>query len=742
MSRLIINVENEYPRFHQLLIGKTTFGRSKENDIVVRPSSVSAFHAEILKGDDGVVRIEDLKSQNGTYVNGEKIKKAVLKDGDNIKMGAIRLVFEAPQDDTQGVKSLMRKSEIERNNLKLIENDTRMARFEMEKAFKQKKELGGELEHLIKKLETAKEELRKNRKESGELEKVIAEARDFEKKADQLEIEYNTRKDACEELSRKIVAGEKLYGELDLDNSIKQKEKLTKEIAELSADIEKKKADFQEKIEKSEAELEENRRKSKQAEAIFHEAKMVETGIGDKKAELEKRNKDCEELENKITDRKKSLEDYRTKITDAIAESEKLAGMIGRKEKTVAELDRKVAGSEEQIRSAGSKLSEVEAKIEAGRSEVEKSLKVKNSLDSESLSLNRIVSDKSIVLQRLKDRISTRGTVESACPPVRLVNPGMSSLVHYFHHGAGMPGEEKFEPVGPHALAACTRGSMHRDADSILSEGDPVILLLTGDTEKDRQNIASVAPGSMLLVCPAEGQFRQGFDMSLLADGVSGIVCTDNATARFLKQSESNLPFLHIPVPCPVDFPDWDFSQPTSEGTGGVFVSGDGFDPNSPVHGKRLELIEKFAKQTRSFVTLFAEDRDRLRGLSIPGELVRKPEFSSSYTDYLKLVGKHRFVSGFGKNFAGADIIGDAVLTRTVFIGADAEDTVEQLLFPDCSIAAGNIDKALEDTLKLHSDRNAWLESMERSQSMAAQLISFESVSDQLAGFIQSLPAK
>src|SRR6266545_4046615 len=61
-------------------------GRSSDLDMVLVEEMVSRRHAHI-KMRDGVVSIEDLCSTNGTFVNGEKIQKAQLKEGDRVLIG-------------------------------------------------------------------------------------------------------------------------------------------------------------------------------------------------------------------------------------------------------------------------------------------------------------------------------------------------------------------------------------------------------------------------------------------------------------------------------------------------------------------------------------------------------------------------------------------------------------------------------------------------------------------------------
>lgn len=75
---------------------RTTIGRSTDNDIVAgrEPGSVvSSEHAVILI-DGAFCHLEDLDSSNGTFVNGERVEKARLHDGDRVELGAGGPVFE------------------------------------------------------------------------------------------------------------------------------------------------------------------------------------------------------------------------------------------------------------------------------------------------------------------------------------------------------------------------------------------------------------------------------------------------------------------------------------------------------------------------------------------------------------------------------------------------------------------------------------------------------------------------
>jgi hypothetical protein len=83
-------------------------GRSSDLDMVLVEDMVSRKHARIqTQGDQ--IWIEDLGSTNGTFVNGEKIKRARLKEGDRVLIGTSILKViagDAPKDATEAKKEL------------------------------------------------------------------------------------------------------------------------------------------------------------------------------------------------------------------------------------------------------------------------------------------------------------------------------------------------------------------------------------------------------------------------------------------------------------------------------------------------------------------------------------------------------------------------------------------------------------------------------------------------------------
>src|SRR5471030_582991 len=83
-------------------------GRSSDLDMVLVEDMVSRKHARIAMQTDQIW-IEDLGSTNGTFVNGEKIKRARLKEGDRVLIGTsiLKLIAgDAPREGMDAKREL------------------------------------------------------------------------------------------------------------------------------------------------------------------------------------------------------------------------------------------------------------------------------------------------------------------------------------------------------------------------------------------------------------------------------------------------------------------------------------------------------------------------------------------------------------------------------------------------------------------------------------------------------------
>ena len=71
-----------------------TIGRTPENSICIQDTNVSRRHGILVRDGDNY-QLHDFKSSNGTFVNGEQIMAAKLKDGVSIRFGSVELRYES-----------------------------------------------------------------------------------------------------------------------------------------------------------------------------------------------------------------------------------------------------------------------------------------------------------------------------------------------------------------------------------------------------------------------------------------------------------------------------------------------------------------------------------------------------------------------------------------------------------------------------------------------------------------------
>jgi diguanylate cyclase (GGDEF)-like protein len=82
------------------VLGTFVVGRAREADIRIQDDGISRLHARVEMGPDEAV-IEDLGSTNGSFVNGQRIERCELHDGDKIQFGGATILKFTFQDEIE-----------------------------------------------------------------------------------------------------------------------------------------------------------------------------------------------------------------------------------------------------------------------------------------------------------------------------------------------------------------------------------------------------------------------------------------------------------------------------------------------------------------------------------------------------------------------------------------------------------------------------------------------------------------
>lgn len=72
-----------------------TIGRDATNDKVFPLGDISGQHARITLLSDGMYKVEDLGSTNGTYVNGYRVKVSIVSEDDQVRLSE-KLIIDLP----------------------------------------------------------------------------------------------------------------------------------------------------------------------------------------------------------------------------------------------------------------------------------------------------------------------------------------------------------------------------------------------------------------------------------------------------------------------------------------------------------------------------------------------------------------------------------------------------------------------------------------------------------------------
>jgi pSer/pThr/pTyr-binding forkhead associated (FHA) protein len=90
----ILNTADDTPEpvIFRILPGNIkTIGRSTGAQFIVDAALVSRVHCRLSAG-AAELQVDDLDSTNGTFVNGERVTRSKLKEGDRLGVGKVELV--------------------------------------------------------------------------------------------------------------------------------------------------------------------------------------------------------------------------------------------------------------------------------------------------------------------------------------------------------------------------------------------------------------------------------------------------------------------------------------------------------------------------------------------------------------------------------------------------------------------------------------------------------------------------
>lgn len=88
-SRVLFTVleQDRKPWHYSMSDGEVVIGRGSRADLQIDDGAISRLHARLERTAAGTLRVTDLGSTNGTYINGVPVEVAMLCEGDNLSIG-------------------------------------------------------------------------------------------------------------------------------------------------------------------------------------------------------------------------------------------------------------------------------------------------------------------------------------------------------------------------------------------------------------------------------------------------------------------------------------------------------------------------------------------------------------------------------------------------------------------------------------------------------------------------------
>jgi pSer/pThr/pTyr-binding forkhead associated (FHA) protein len=130
MARLVLKFESAVLKEVPLGTRPVTIGRAPDNDIPVDNLAVSTYHARVYY-EAGRLVVEDLNSLNGSFVNGLRVERAMLNDGDVIEIGKHHIIVDNEHDAAVPLDSRRKVAAPKVNETMVLDTKARREMFEL-----------------------------------------------------------------------------------------------------------------------------------------------------------------------------------------------------------------------------------------------------------------------------------------------------------------------------------------------------------------------------------------------------------------------------------------------------------------------------------------------------------------------------------------------------------------------------------------------------------------------------------
>lgn len=299
---------------------------------------------------------------------------------------------------------------------------------------------------------------------------------------------------------------------------------------------------------------------------------------------------------------------------------------------------------------------------------------------------------------------------------ISVVNIGGRDSNQFFSNGAGHPNDAGHSPVNYHAYAACSSGAFLQDF-KFTGQFENFIFLIRSDLSKSLSNLKKLRkqkPNSKIALMFKETgpyQLSSLFDnpkkCSVFRNLISlsnGILSPTPFTVPFYKNF-TDKPVGFIPTPYPIQIKEWDFSVPFNQKTG-IYLATREFDVNWRMHVYSLGSLRKWIQSKNVKLTVVNQDGKSgekwLGELGYTGSDLNIINGQLSYSDHLKLLGKHRVIVNPDLGMVPGQIVGDSLLVKTPVVGGNS--LLQDMLYPELVTKSMDYDFIVEKLDRLYFD--------------------------------------